>query len=218
MKPFNHNTTAEFPKCPEGQHIARLVGLIDEGTQEIDFQGQIKKVPKLYLQFEVYAETEDGPVYDQEGKPFLIGADFTASLSPKGKLLPFINSWRGKALEEKDFPFDFSRMLDKCGLMTVVHNKSKDGTKTYANVSSMVPVPPKLAKDSTGKSLIPNAFRKPFFFDLDSEDWGAMLEIFGGLWERMRNTIERSPEFKARMGAEPSEKGAAEAFDEDPAF
>jgi len=224
MKPFTEKVLKDFPKCPEGQFIARLVGIIDMGTQETEWQGTVKHVPKIYLQFEVYAENEDGkPVYDPEGKPFLIGQEFTASMAPKGKLLPFINTWRGKPLESKDFPFDFSRMLDRCGLMTVVQNKSADGSKVYANINGMTPVPKKLAQDASGKSIIPEAVAERYFFDLDSPDWDEMLNLMEKkMWDGIKGKIMSSPEFLNRMGRisednGKAEKGASDAFD-DPAF
>jgi hypothetical protein len=205
MKPFEQKTYTEYVKCPEGQHIARLVGLIDMGTQEIVWQGETKLKKKLYLQYEVYPEGEDGQVEtDKEGKFFLIGQDFTSNLSDKGKLLPFINSWRGKPLEAADFPFDFSRMLGKYCLMTVVHNKSKDGTKTYANINGISPVPKKLAQNSAGESILPLSSTQAFFFDLDADNWANMTVFFETrLWDGIRGKIMASPEFQARDGIKP---------------
>jgi hypothetical protein len=198
MKPIEKKEFKDFPKCPEGQHIARLCGIIDMGTQETVFEGVVSKKAQIYLQFEVFAEDEDGKeVRDDFGNPFLIGQVFTASLSPKGKLLPFINAWRGKPLEDKDFPFDFSRMLGRFCLMTVVINHDKkDAARTYANINGVSPVPKKMAQDPNGDSILPAPVADQFFFNLDDQDWGAMLKIYDKkLWEGMKIKISKAPEF-----------------------
>ena len=195
MKPMEQKQYKDWPKAPEGQHVARLVGIIDVGTQDSIFNGEVKKKPRIYLQFEVYAEDENGKALgDEFGNPFLIGQEFTASMSNKGKLLPFVNTWRGKPLAAEDFPFDFSRMLGKTGLMTVVHNHDKeDEKKIYANISSIVPVPAKM------RDGIPEGVAENFFFDLDNADWKAMLKIYDNkLWDAMREKIAKCPEYKAR--------------------
>jgi len=224
MKPMNQSTFIDFPKCPEGQFVARLVGIFDMGTQRQEFQGAVKMMPKVYLQFEVYAEDEKGDaVTDDEGKPFLVGIEFTASMSAKSNLLPFINKWRGKPLEDADFPFDFSRMLGQYGLMSVAHKEGKEG-KVFAIINGIVPVPRQMAKDSEGKSLLPPGLVTPEFFDLDDQDWAHAQDIFDRrLWEKMKGRIQASPEYQARVGggAKPASSGhlpASEYSDDDIPF
>lgn len=202
MKPIPQGSNIDFPKCPEGQHISRLVGIFDMGTQRMEFQGAVKYMPKVYLQFEVYAENEKGePITDEEGNPFLVGQDFTASMARNSHLLPFVQGWRGKPLEEADFPFDFSRMLGQYGLMTISHTKSKDGTRTYAVINGLVPVPRPMARNAAGDSILPKGRMVPEFFDLDAEDWAKAYDIFERrLWDKMKEKVQSSPEFQERVG------------------
>ena len=205
MKAFEQSTGGSYEKAPEGQHIARLVGIIDEGTQTWEFQGTPKSGQKLYLQFELYPEDDDGqPMTNQNGEFFLVGEEYTAVLNDKSNLTKLITSWRGKALEPQDYPFDFSRMLGKYALISVAHNKSADGAKTYANIAGIAPVPRKLAQNAAGESILPQSSTKPFFFDLDADDWKSMLEIYTSrLWQRIQQKITMAPEYAQRNGHAP---------------
>lgn len=217
MKPMDKTISKDFLRCPEGQWIARLCGIIDMGTQEETFEGKFLKRPKMYLQFEVFAQNEDGsPSLDDEGRPFLVGRVFTASMSTRGKLLPFVNAWRGKELEDKDFPFDFNRMLGRHGLMSVAHTTSKaDATKIFANIVGIAPVPRQMAFGSDGKSILPEAVHPTFFFDMDNPDWASMMKIYDSLWDGIKNKIAASPEFLIRSGGKPQAPAAADPYDED---
>jgi len=216
MKPMELGVSKDYQKCPEGQFISRLCGIIDIGTQEVVFDGIPSKKPQIYLQFEVFAEDEDGKaVLDNEGRPYLIGETFTAKMSTKGNLLAFVNSWRGKPLEEKDFPFDFKRMLGRYGMMTVTHNASKkDPSKIYANINGISPVPKKLAQAPDGTSILPTPVAEDFFIDLDDPDFERMNGlIYTRTWEAMQKKITSSPEYKLRLGGKP---GAEVPVDEIP--
>ena len=197
MKDIEKTNFVDFPKCPDGQHIAKLVGIFDLGTQPVVYEGKTKMSPRIYLQFEVYAELEDGTyAKDQDGHFFMVGIEYTASLSNRSKLLPFINSWRGKPLEDQDFPFRFSRMLGKYALLSVVNNENKDDPrKKYTNIVGISGAPKKMMEG------IPEGMIEPFFFDLDAEDWEVMSKFFdsGRLWERIKGRIASSPEYMERM-------------------
>lgn len=216
MKPIEKKTYKDFPKAPEGQHISQLVGLIDLGSQKIEFQGVAKFRPKIYLQFEVYPENENGTVITgDDGSFFLVGQDYTVVMTDNSKILPFINSWRGKPLEEADFPFDFSRLLGRYGLMNIVHNKSSDGTKSYANIGSITPVPKKLAYAANGDSILPLSSTKPWFFDMDNPDWEGMLKLMElKMWDGIRSKIKESPEFQARNGGKSAEPAGKDDKDD----
>ena len=45
-----------FTPVPPGMHLARCYRIIDLGTQESTYQGTVKKLPKVMLQFEVHGE------------------------------------------------------------------------------------------------------------------------------------------------------------------
>ena len=217
MKDLEKTNYVDFPRCPDGQHVARLVGIFDLGTQEVVFEGNTKMTKRMYLQFEVYAESEDGEGYakDQRGHFFLIGQEFTAVMSNKGKLLPFVNSWRGKPLEDADFPFRFSRMLGKCALLSVATTVNKtDPNKKYASILSVAPVPKRLMEG------IPNPMLDPFFFDLDAQNWGAMSKFFdsGRLWDKIKARIAGTAEYKARTGGKTETPVSNDPADDDIPF
>ena len=201
MKPFIQQTESkEYEKCPKGQHIARLVGIIDLGTQTWAYQGDAKSGQKLYLLFEVYAEDEQGNlvVRSDDGTPFLIGKEFSSSLNSKSNLFKFITSWRGKELQSEDFPFDFSRMLGKYCLMSVTHSTSQDGSKSYANIATIALLPKKMSDN------LPKPVALPFFFDLDAEDFQAMEVLYRTrMWQGIQNKIALSPEWMRRTGSAP---------------
>jgi len=205
MKPFESQTSSTYEKAPEGQHIAKLIGIIDEGTQRWEYANEEKTGQKIYLQFEVYPEDEKGNVLKtQANEYFTIGEEFTSSLSEKSNLTKLITAWRGKPLGKEDYPFDFSRMLGKFALISVAHRPSADGTKVYANRAGIGPVPRKLSVDSEGKSILHDSGTKCFFFDLDAENWPSMLDIYSSrLWRNIQMKINLSPEYARRNGTAP---------------
>lgn len=86
-------------------------------------------------------------VKDKDGnvteKPFMVMKSYNLSVNKKATLRKDVESWRGRrfASDEEAAEFDFEKLVGQNCQLTVVHNKSQDGERTYANVQTVVPAP-----------------------------------------------------------------------------
>ena len=139
---------------------------------------------ECYIRWEFPGETkvfkpENGP------EPFSIGKTFTLSLHEKAGLRKTLESWRGKPFTEDEAKrFDITQLLGKTCLINVVH-KTRESGKTYAEVSSISPIPKGMEK--------PVPSNKPIL--LSYEDWNE--NVYNSLPEWLRNRIAESEEYKA---------------------
>lgn len=128
----------EYQIAPEGTHMARLYKIINVGTQKIEWEGQVKEQVKVMLYWELPTEpitytTQDG---EEKTSVFSLSREFTFSMHEKGNLRPIIEGMIGTSLKDEEaYAFDLEDLIGKACLVTVAHKKSKDGTKTYANVT-----------------------------------------------------------------------------------
>lgn len=81
---------AEFELAPAGTHIAVCYRVIDLGTQETTFKGEVKHQHKILISWEIPDEKM------KDGRPFTIGKRYTWSMSEKANLRNDLESWRGK--------------------------------------------------------------------------------------------------------------------------
>jgi hypothetical protein len=130
----------DFEPVPAGTHFAVCTLVADVGLQPGS-----AKFPKpkriLFLRFEIPAERvtweKDGQKHDG---PAVIYERFTASMNSKALLRAALESWAGKSFtDEQAATFDVSKVLGKSATVSVVHNRV--GDKTYANISSIGPLP-----------------------------------------------------------------------------
>lgn len=76
---------------------------------------------------------------DSEGVRHWVWKKYTASLNEKASLRKDIEGWAGKKLSEEQLAgLDIEKFVGKRVTINVVHNTSKDGTKTYANVGAVM--------------------------------------------------------------------------------
>ena len=130
------NNGGDFELPPAGNHVARCCRVIDLGTQDVEWQGKVKRQSKVMISWELVDEKMS------DGRPFTISRTITNSLAQNGNLRPMLESWRGKAFTEQDLEgWDLRKVLNAPCMVNVVHEKSKDGSKTYANVSSVASLP-----------------------------------------------------------------------------
>lgn len=177
--PFSKPSTP----APEGAHPARLVRLIDVGTQASPFthdDGSPVVNRKLNLAWELYCDRMP------DGRPFMVSAKYTRSLNEKGNLFKMLQSWLGKEWDDaiRSGGFDFSSLLGRPCLVTVNHGTSKTGS-VFAKLGAVTVLPKGLKPD---EQVNPNVL-----FDLDKPDW-AVLET---LPQWQQEEIGKSPEFMA---------------------
>ncbi|MBA3768052.1 MAG: hypothetical protein H0W99_13935 [Acidobacteria bacterium] len=124
--------TGSFTPAPEGVFQAVCCDVVDHGTVTQEYAGEIRSRHVIELKWQLDQLMDNGT-------PFLVSQRFTASLHEKSKLLPFIESWRGKKLTAEDLKtFDIEDYIGRNCMLQIVHNVGRNG-QTYANVQSIQP-------------------------------------------------------------------------------
>jgi hypothetical protein len=126
-----------FQAAPEGSHAAVCVDFVDLGLQKVEWKGVTKMRQKCRIVFEIDALMSDG-------RRFVIASTFTSTLDPKGRLLPFLTSWRGKKFTAQELDgFESEALVGVPALVQIVHNETNNGV--FANIDSIM-YPPKGTK------------------------------------------------------------------------
>ncbi len=124
-----------------GSYPARCYSMIHIGTIDENFQGEIKTMNKVRITFELPTELK---VFKEENgeQPHVISKEFTLSLHEKATLRSFLKNWRGQDFtDEEAKSFDIERLIGAPCMLNITHKKSKDGTKTYAEIGSVSKLP-----------------------------------------------------------------------------
>ena len=84
---------SEYELPPEGSHQAVCVDVVDLG----EIVGQYGPVHKVALVFQIEPDPDTGvDVARSDGERFEVVRRFSANLSERGYLRPFLEAWRGK--------------------------------------------------------------------------------------------------------------------------
>lgn len=178
-----------FKRVPEGVWTARCIQVIDLGTQQIEYAGEIKSQHKVQIVWEVLGEDEHGVALtverDGHEVPMTISKRYTMSLHEKARMRADLQAWRGKPFTEQELKgFVISNLLGATCLLNITH--STTGDKTYDNISSITPLPRGMAKPVSSTPLT--------VFDLDKPD----MALFATFHEKLQQTIQASAEWQAR--------------------
>lgn len=177
----------EFEKVPEGSHIARCISLVDLGTQIIEWAGKEKLSPKMSVRWEIPSERIK--FTDKEGKehdvPMTISKKYTRSLSEKANLRKDLESWRGKAFTAEELDgFDVKSILGVPCMLSVVHELSKDGSKTYANIGGVMKLPKGMEAPAQESASV--------VYDIDAHDEDVFQSLSKYLQEQILQSQERT--------------------------
>lgn len=141
-----------FTPAPEGVHQAVAVDVIDMGLKPNPFKPGAQQ-HKIDIAWQI-AERRD------DGKPYLVYKRYTLSLNEKATLRHDLESWRGRPFtREEEMGFDVESIIGANCLVNVQHKKSQDGTKTFANVMSVMPLlknMPKIAAEGYERKVADN--------------------------------------------------------------
>lgn len=187
-------TTTESKKreiVPSGNHVARCVQMIHLGTKEFEYSGEIKKQNKVRLVWELLDESF---TYEKDGEEitsnFMIGKEYTLSMHEKSSLRKELQSWRGKPFTADEAKsFDITKLLNVPCMLNVIHRESNDGSKTYANISSISSVPKSLKPGEATTELIE--------FNFDDK-----FEIFDTLPDWLQERIKESDEYSDKVSSQ----------------
>src|SRR5688572_1899141 len=113
-----------FTPAPEGGHSAVCVDVVDLGIVKTEWKGKEKQVHKCRIVFEIGEQMENG-------QPFTVSQQFTASLSEKANLRKFLEAWRGRPFTPEELAgFDTEQLIHAPAVVQVVH-REREG-KVYA--------------------------------------------------------------------------------------
>lgn len=191
----------EFKQVPQGNHQARCFGLVDLGTQRTQTPDGERLMHKIFIRWELFGvDDDDKPLATDDGRPLVIGKQYTLSLSKKANLRADLESWRGAAFSDAELRgFDVSKLLGQYCMLTIKHDTK--GEKTYANVASVGKWPAFL------KNQKPAPVNANEVFDVMNPDMNLMESLPNWLQDKIKASIEFTGETPAE--ASPS-KGHAE--------
>jgi len=169
---------------PAGSYAARCYSMIQLGTNEETIQGELKRVSKVRITWELPTELK---IFKEENgeQPLVISREFTLSMHEKSALRQFLQSWRGKQFTEQEaLAFDVTALIGKPCLISISHNVAKNGN-TYANI--------------TGVNLLPKGMECPNQINenqvLSFDNFNN--ELFDSLPSFIKERVASSDEFKA---------------------
>ena len=183
---------SNFTPVPPGMHLARCYRVVDLGTQQSEYLGTIKHLPKVMLQFEVHGEDEAGkPIVTAKNEPMTISKNFTLSLAEKATLRKDLQTWRGREFTPEELRgFELKNVLGAWAMISVIKTTGNNG-KEYTNIAAIMQVPPQVKKAG-----LPEGHNKLGIFSIEEPD----MEMFGTFSDGLKAKIEGSPEWKARAG------------------
>jgi hypothetical protein len=183
---------SSFTPVPPGMHLARCYRIVDLGTQKSEYQGQIKYLQKVMIQFEVHGEDDNGkPLLTNKNEPMSISKNYTLSLAEKATLRKDLQTWRGRDFTGEELRgFELKNVLGVWGMISVAKSVGNNG-KDYTNVMSVNPVPAAIKKNG-----LPEGYNTTAMFAIENPD----MELFESFSNGLREKIKTSPEWQARDG------------------
>lgn len=135
------NTSTARELTPAGNHIARCYQMIEIGTVTEVIMNKSQTLRKVRIGWELPLETKEFREGEGE-RPFVISKEYTLSMHEKSNLRKDLKSWRGRDFTEDEAKsFDITKLLGVPCMINIIHAPSKDGTRTYANISGVTPMP-----------------------------------------------------------------------------
>jgi hypothetical protein len=189
-----------------GAYAAVCDMVVDLGVQPSP-GGQYAPKRTLLLRFQIPSErveiTKDG---ETKSLPAVISRTVGLSLNEKATLRQLLQSWRGRAFTPDELKkFDLLAVLGKPAFVNVTH--SVKGDKTYANLTSIMPLP----KGMPAPTLEGDAL----WFSVDSPNSEAFDKLPAWVQDKIANRIIEKP--AAAKPAAPAAP-AAEFVDDEVVF
>ena len=179
---WKNNGGGDFVQPPTGTFLARCVKLVDLGTQTGEYQGKATSRRQVIIGWELPDELmETG---DAAGKPFLVTAFYTQSLSDKAKLRHDLVAWRGREFTPVELEgFEAKNILGAPCMLTLTMND-----KEKVRVTSVAGVPRSM------KGKVPKQVNPSMLFSLELDEFDEA--VYQGLSDGIRKMIDSSPEMK----------------------
>ena len=122
-----------FEPCPEYTGRAVCVDITPLKAYETEYGTK----QKFKIAFEL-------DILDQSRNPVqpwvVMTAPMTASLHEKAGLTKFLKDWHGRALTaEETVSLNLDNLIGRPATVVIVHEQSRDGTKTFSNIKLIMP-------------------------------------------------------------------------------
>lgn len=175
--------TADFQIAPAGNHRAVCYSVIDLGTQEKQYEGEVSFKHEIEIGFELVDEKME------DGRPFVISKRFTFSSSKKSNLIKMLESWRGVPFKSEDLGvngFDIFKLIGVPCLLACVHTTTSAG-KNYCVINAATPLPKGMEK--------PQSVNTSVYYTIAEHPtaWDSVPEY-------KQNVIQKAPEWQAKTG------------------
>jgi hypothetical protein len=200
------SSSSNFIPVPTGMHLARCYRIIDLGTQESTYMGNVKQLHKAMFQFEVHSEDAQGnPTVTSKGDPMTVSKNFTVTLADKASLRKDLQTWRGKDFTKEELDgFELKNVLGQWAMLSVV--ETQNNGNTYTNIATINPVPASIKKNG-----LPEGKNELKIFSIDNPD----MELFESFSDNLKNKIRQSPEWERLHGGPSAGNSAPSAnFDD----
>lgn len=122
-----------FTPCPEYTGRAVCVDITPLKAYETEYG--IKQKFKIAFEIDILDQSRN-PV-----QPWVVmTAPMTASLHEKAGLTKFLRDWHGRALTaEETVSLNLDGLIGRPATVVIVHEQSRDGTKTFSNIKLIMP-------------------------------------------------------------------------------
>jgi hypothetical protein len=178
-----------------GAYAAVCDMVVDLGVQPSP-GGQFAPKRTVVLRFqipEIRVEiTKDG---ETKSLPAVISRTVGLSLNEKSTLYALLTSWRGKAFTAEELKkFDLSKIAGKAAFVNITH--SVKGDRTYANLTSIMPLPKAIpAPAMEGEALV---------YSTDAPDPAIFLQLPTWMQEKIAARIVDAPKPAPKPAAAPA--------------
>lgn len=122
-----------FTPCPE--YTGRAVCVDITPLKAYDTEYGVKQKFKIAFELDLIDQSRN-PV-----QPWVVmTAPMTASLHEKAGLTKFLKDWHGRALTaEETVSLNLDNLIGRPATVVIVHEQSRDGTKTFSNIKLIMP-------------------------------------------------------------------------------
>jgi len=185
----SNETQSSYPEVPSGLQKARCVNVIDLGTQESNYDGNVSFKRQCMIIWEVPAHKNNNE------EPLTISKFYTLSLHEKSNLGTDLASWRGRPFTETEKRgFDITNLLGVSCYLNVM-----EGKNGRPRIATIMPLP----KDEK----IDDQFHDSIMFSVEDYQKGDR-DAFNQLSEGIRNIILRCKELSGSQDFGDSNNGS----------
>jgi hypothetical protein len=192
-----------LPKLDKGIYLATCFRIVDLGTSDQEYKGEVSKKTRVHISFEVTqaVDPNSNEVKMEDGRPYSVSKTYTASLFEAATLRKHLENWRDKSFTQEELNgFDISNLLGCTAKVEVGHTEANGdfpgGNPKIVRISA----PPEGVKKVETENP-QQAFDLSVYCDefngKSSEQTKAMCDVFEALPQWQQEDIQKSYEYLA---------------------